>query len=467
MNAPATSIPLAAGRRDASTWTAFAVLVLAMLPAVLDQTVLATALPTIARDLGSLSDVSYLVTAYVLASTVATPLWGKLGDRHGRRPLLMAALSMFLLSSAVCGLAQSLGQLIAARAVQGLAAGGLMALAMASVGDLVDPRERPRWQGRIAAAFSVAAVVGPLIGGLLVDHASWRWVFYVNLPIGLLALAGVLSKLPAGTRAEQRGPLDVSGAMLVAAASGAALLILSLGGHQLDWGSAVMFGLAAIAIAGATLFVLRERRAADPLVPLGMLATPVVRVASAGMFLVTAALFGVTVFIPVLLQASAGFSPTEAGLLLATMTIGLLLVTSVAGRRIMQTGRMRRLPVIGASAMAAALVVLALNAPSASVPVVILGLLVFGGGFGLTTQLLVAAVQNAVERTQIGVATATTTFFRAFGGATGAAALGAVFAAGNASVGDAVQTALFTAAGIAALAALILAALPRSVDGTS
>src|SRR4051794_4506792 len=261
MNALPTSTPRVGDARDAGIWPAFVVLVLAMLPAVLDQTVLATALPTIARDLGTLSDVSYLVTAYVLASTVATPLWGKLGDRHGRRPLLGAALSMFLVSSAACGLAQSLGQLIAARAVQGLAAGGLMALAMASVGDLVDPRERPRWQGRIAAAFSVAAIVGPLIGGLLVEHTSWRWVFYVNLPVGLLALAGIRSKLPVGTTAEERAPLDVAGATLLAAASGATLLILSLGGHQLDWGSAAVFALAVVAVVGALAFGLRERRA--------------------------------------------------------------------------------------------------------------------------------------------------------------------------------------------------------------
>src|SRR3954453_17127370 len=198
MNTSATAIPRSDGRREVSVWVPFIVLVLAMLPAVLDQTVLATALPTIASQLGTLGDVSYLVTAYVLASTVATPLWGKLGDRHGRRTLLAVALSFFLLASAACGAAQTFGQLIAARSLQGLAAGGLMALAMASVGDLVDPRERPRWQGRIAAAFSAAAVAGPMIGGLLVQHASWLWVFYVTLPVGLRALAGIARWLPAG-----------------------------------------------------------------------------------------------------------------------------------------------------------------------------------------------------------------------------------------------------------------------------
>src|SRR4051794_10607179 len=196
------------GGQSRGIWAPFAVLVLAMLPAVLDQTVLATALPTIARRLGTLGDVSYLVTAYVLASTVATPVWGKLGDRHGRRPLLTAALSLFLIASAACGLAQTLGQLIAARAVQGLAAGGLMALAMASVGDLVDPRERPRWQGRIAAAFAVAAVAGPLIGGVLVEHTSWRWVFFVDLPGCPLAPARIARWLPARNRESGQRPPD-------------------------------------------------------------------------------------------------------------------------------------------------------------------------------------------------------------------------------------------------------------------
>src|SRR3954451_1197017 len=253
---------------------AFAVLVLAMLPAVLDQTVLATALPTIARRLGTLGDVSHLVTVYVLASTASTPLWGKLGDRHGRRTLLGVALTLFLAASAACGLAQTLGQLIAARGIQGLAAGGLMSLAMASVGALVAPRERARWQGRIATVFAGAAVAGPLIGGALVEHASWRWVFYVNLPLGLAALVCLRRYLPAGTPEEAPQPLDVAGASLLAIASTAALLVLSWGGGTLAWGSAELLGLAALAVAGAAAFVVRERRAADPVVPLSLLALP-------------------------------------------------------------------------------------------------------------------------------------------------------------------------------------------------
>src|SRR4051795_3522685 len=443
---------------------AFAVLVLAMLPAVLDQTVLATALPTIARRLGTLGDVSHLVTVYVLASTATTPLWGKLGDRHGRRSLLGAALTVFLVASAACGLAQTLGQLIVARGIQGLAAGGLMSLAMASVGDLVAPRERARWQGRIATVFAAAAVAGPLIGGLLVQHASWRWVFYVNLPLGLAALAGLRRYLPAGTPEQAPRPLDVAGAALLAVASAAALLVLSWGGGTLAWDSAELLGLAALAVAAGPAFAVRERRAAHPVGPPALLATPTVRVAAAGLFLVTAALFSVIVFVPVLLQVSAGLSPTAAGVLLATMTIGMTAATTLAGRRVARTGRLRRLPVLGAAVMAAALTGLALAAPAASPTLVVIGLVVFGMGFGLTSQLLVVAVQNGVERTRIGVATSTTAFFRAFGGAAGAAALGAVFAAAGHPVAGAVQATLFAGAGVAGLAALVLVALPAAVD---
>ena len=450
--------------RPTSLRAAFAVLVLAMLPAVLDQTVLATALPTIAAQLGSIGDISHLVTIYVLASTATTPLWGKLGDRHGRRALLGGALSLFLVASAACGVAQTFEQLVVARGIQGIAAGGLMSLAMASVGDLVAPRERARWQGRIAAVFAGAAVAGPLIGGLLVEHASWRWVFYVNLPVGLLALAGLWRYLPAGTREPQPRPLDLLGAGLLAVASASALLVLSWGGGTYAWGSPELLGLAALAVVSGAGFAVRERRAADPVVPLAMLATPTVSVAAAGLFLVTGSLFAVIVFVPVLLQVSAGFAPTEAGLLLATMTIGMTAATTVAGRRIARTGRLRRLPVLGASVMAAALAGLALAAPASSPALVIAGLVVFGAGFGLTSQLLVVAVQNGVERTRIGVATSTTAFFRAFGGATGAAGLGAVFAAAGRPVADAVQTTFFVAAAVAALAALVMIALPAAVD---
>src|SRR4051794_26398644 len=289
LNLRTTPTPVGSGAAVAGDGVrvAFAALVLAMLPAVLDQTILATALPTIAGDLGRLSDVSWLVTAYVVAATATTPLWGKLGDRHGRKLLLEIALVWFVAASAVCGLAQDMTQLIVLRSAQGVAAGGLMTLAMASVGDLVSPRERGRYQGYIAAAFAVATVVGPLAGGLLTDHASWRWVFYVNLPVGLLALHGLHRRVPHVPGEPGRARLDVAGAALLAAATTALLLACLWGGSRYPWSSATMLGLLGGCVVFTAALIVRERRAADPIVPLGVLRRRPVAVASAGLFLVT------------------------------------------------------------------------------------------------------------------------------------------------------------------------------------
>src|SRR3954469_17614206 len=320
----------------------FAALVLAMLPAVLDQTILATGLPTIARDLGSLADVSWVVSAYVVAATAATPLWGKLGDRHGRKRLLQAALTWFVLASAACGLASDITQLIVLRAVQGVAAGGLMTLAMAGVGAPAAPRDRGRYQGYIAAAFSAATVIGPLVGGLLVQHASWRWVFYVNLPLGAAALIALTRTLPANETTAQK-PLDATGAALLAAATTAFMFFC------IDPGAP----LAALTAALAVAFVARERRAADPVVPLDMIKAPAVAIAAIALFLATAALFSVTVFVPLFLQVTTGATPTEAGLLLVPMMLGTTAATILSGRAIARTGRYKRYPVTGLALMTA------------------------------------------------------------------------------------------------------------------
>src|SRR4051812_5940739 len=263
----------------------FAAIVLAMLPAVLDQTILATALPVVAGDLGSLTDVSWVVTAYVVAAAATTPLWGKLGDRIGRKLLLEVALLVFVLASALCGAAQDITQLIVLRAVQGAAAGGLMTLAMASVGDLVAPRERGRYQGYIAATFAVATIVGPLIGGVLVDHASWRWVFLVNLPLGVVALSALGTKLPAAPVERPAGPLDATGAALLAGATGALMLTCIWGGDRFAWGSGPILALIAATLVLAAALLVRERRAADPIVPFHLLRTRSVAVASGALFL--------------------------------------------------------------------------------------------------------------------------------------------------------------------------------------
>jgi EmrB/QacA subfamily drug resistance transporter len=452
----------------------FAAIVLAMLPAVLDQTILATALPIVAGDLGSLSDVSWVVTAYVVAAAASTPMWGKLGDRYGRKLLLEVALVAFVGSSALCGAAQDITQLIVLRAIQGAAAGGLMTLAMAAVGDLVAPRERGRYQGYIAATFAVATIVGPLLGGVLVDHASWRWVFLVNLPLGVAALAGLHLRLPAPEAAGTQRPLDVSGAVLLAGATTALMLTCIWGGSRYGWDSAQILVLMAATVVLSGVLLARERRAADPIVPFHLLRTGSVGIASATLFLGTAALFAVTVFVPLFLETTTGATPTEAGLLLVPAMLGITVSTTLSGRAIARTGRYKRFPIAGLALMTAGLIMLAALASDPSQVATGIALAVFGLGFGMVTQVLIVAVQNSVERRELGVATAATGFFRALGGAVGAAVLGAVFAsqAGanatndvahvlRADVIDGVQAVFLVAAPLAALALLVVLRLPE------
>ena len=457
---------------------AFAAIVLAMLPAVLDQTILATALPVIAGDLGSLSDVSWVVSAYVVAAAAATPLWGKLGDRHGRKLLLQVALVVFVATSVLCSIAADIPQLVALRAVQGAAAGGLMTLAMAVVGDLVAPRERGRYQGYIAATFAVATIVGPLVGGALVDGAGWRWVFLVNLPVGAAALVGVQLRLPGRPPGRPEHPLDIAGAVLLAGATTALTLECILGGGRFGWGAPPSLALIAGGVLLTVALVARERRAADPIVPVTMLRMRAIAVSSSALFLATAALFAVTVFVPLYLQATTGATPTEAGLLLVPAMLGITVSATLSGRSITRTGRYKRFPVAGLSVMTVALLVLAAVAPATSRAATGLGLALFGLGFGMVTQVLVIAVQNGVDRRELGVATAATGFFRGLGGAVGAAVLGAVFAAvagthvgegGVRALGagsrddivDAVRAVFLVAAPLAALALAVVLRLPE------
>jgi MFS family permease len=368
---------------------------------------------------------------------------------------------MFLAASALCGVAQDITLLIAARIVQGVAAGGLMTLAMAIVGDLVSPRERGRYQGYIAAAFAVATVVGPLLGGLLVEHVSWRWVFYVNLPLGLVALAGLRLRVPAVAAEPSGRRFDIAGAALLAGATSTLMLACIWGGDRYAWGSPTIVALIAAAVLLGAALVARERRAADPVVPMALLRTRTVAVASGALFLATAALFSITVFVPLFLQTTTGASPTQAGLLLVPAMLGITLSTTLSGRSIARTGRYKRFPLAGLALMTIALTLLAVLAGEPSRTTTGIGLALFGLGFGMVGQVLIVAVQNSVDRRQLGVATAATGFFRALGGAVGAAVLGAVFAGavgsgGRADVIDAVQTVFFVAAPIAALAFVVV-----------
>jgi EmrB/QacA subfamily drug resistance transporter len=403
-------------------------LILAMLLAVLDQTILATALPTIVGDLGGLDHLSWVITAYLLASTASTPIWGKLSDLYGRKRLFQSAIVIFVSGSMLCGIAQNLGELIGFRAFQGLAAGGLMTLAMAIVGDIVPPRERGRYQGYIQVVFLFGSVVGPLLGGLLVDHLSWRWVFYVNVPLGVVALAVItlvlhlpVERIPA--------KIDYPGAALLAGAVTALLLATVWGGQEYAWSSGEIVGLFAGFFLLLAAFVLQERRAAEPILPLRLFRDPVFSVVSAALFITTCSLFAAIVFIPIFLQVVNGRTATNSGLLLLPLMIASTATTVVSGRLIVRTGRYKVFPVAGLALMAVGLGLLATIDRHTSATTMSVFMLVFGLGFGMVTQVLVLAIQNSVDRRELGIATASANFFRALGGSIGVAVFGAVFTA--------------------------------------
>jgi EmrB/QacA subfamily drug resistance transporter len=431
MRTPAITTPPADGSQAPNRrriLVTFSGLLLAMLLASLDQTIVSTALPTIVGDLGGLDRLSWVVTAYLLAATVTIPLWGRASDLYGRKRLFQAAIVVFLTGSALSGAARSLGELIAFRGLQGLGAGGLMTLAMAIVADIISPRERGRYQGYIQMVFILASVAGPLLGGLFADHLSWRWVFYVNLPIGAVALAVVSSTLTA-TTTTQRPQIDWTGAALLAGAITSVLLATTWGGRQYPWDSAEIAALALATVALLVAFVLRERRAPEPILPLRLFRDPVFDVVSAVLFLTTCAFFAVVVFTPLWLQAVTGASATESGLLLLPLLLSGTISTALSGRLISRTGRYKLFPIAGLALMTAGLLLLATMDAATSRTATSLMLVVFGLGFGMVSPVLTVAIQNAVDGRDIGIATGSANLFRALGGAVGVALFGAIFAA--------------------------------------
>jgi EmrB/QacA subfamily drug resistance transporter len=404
----------------------FSALLLVLLLAALDQTIVSTALPTIVGDLGGLNHLSWVVTAYLLTSTVASPVYGKAGDLFGRKRVLQFAIVVFLLGSALCGAAQTMVQLIAFRALQGLGGGGLMVTAMATVGDLVPPRQRGRYQGLFGGVFGIATVLGPLLGGFFVDNLSWRWIFYINLPLGAIALAVIATAFTARQQTE-RCRIDWLGAVVLGAALSAIVLFTSLGGTTLGWTSRPMVGLLVAAVVLFAAFPFVESRAEDPLLPLELFRNRTFGVTSAVGFVVGFALFGSVTFLPLYLQVVKGYSPTKSGLLMTPMMLGVLTTSILSGSLITKFGRYRIFPIAGTAIATVGLYLL--SRLEAETPISVAGrdMLIVGLGLGLTMQVLVLAAQNSVDYRILGVATSASTMSRQIGGTIGVAIFGAIF----------------------------------------
>jgi EmrB/QacA subfamily drug resistance transporter len=405
----------------------FGGLMLVMFLAALDQTIVATALPTIVTDLGGLNHISWVVSAYLLAQTVVTPLYGKLGDMYGRKIVLQTALIIFLIGSALCGLSQNLDELIAFRALQGLGGGGLIVSAQAAIGDVVPPRERGRYTGLFGAVFGLASIAGPLLGGFLTTNLSWRWIFYVNLPLGVIGLFVLAATLPSASERVHHS-IDYLGTTLLAGGLAGIVLATSLGGTSYAWGSPTVVGLAIGGVVLLVAFALVERRAPEPVLPPRRFRNRVFAVTSLVGLIIGFALFGAITYLPLFLQVVKGATPTGSGLQLVPLMGGLLVTSIASGQIITRTGRYKPFPIAGTGVMVIGLYLLSTIEASTDQALIYLFMFVLGLGLGMVMQVLVLAVQNAVDYSDLGVATSGATLFRSIGGSLGTATLGAIFA---------------------------------------
>jgi EmrB/QacA subfamily drug resistance transporter len=400
-------------------------LMLGMLVAALSQTIVATALPTIVGDLGGQNELAWVVSATLLTSTASTPIWGKLSDLYGRKIMFQSAIGLFLVASLGAGFAQNMGQLIGIRAVQGLGVGGLMALSQAIIGDVVSPRERGRYQGYIGSVFGLATVAGPLLGGFLVEHLSWRWTFWVGIPVGIAALV-VTERVLRFPFPRRQHAIDWLGAFFIVASVGTLLLMLSLAGKNFAWNSAWTYGLVAVSLLMLAAAIWQERRAAEPIMPPHLFRNHTFVITSLAGLIVGVAMFGAIIFLPQYLQIVKGESPTVSGLLTLPLVIGLLITSIGSGLIITRTGRYKIFPIVGLLVAAAGLALLSRLQVHTSLVVASGYMLVTGLGIGMVMQVLVLAAQNAVGQRDLGVATSGATFFRSMGGAIGVAVFGAL-----------------------------------------
>ena len=421
----ATEVP-EEGLTGRALTTVFVALMLGMFLAALDQTIVSTALPTIVGELGGLDHLSWVVTAYLLAATVSTPLYGKLGDMLGRKPVFLAAIAIFLVGSMLSGLSQSMLQLIVFRAIQGLGAGGLIVGAQAILADIVPPRRRGRYMGLMGAVFAVSSVAGPLLGGFLVDNLSWRWVFYVNMPIGAVALAIVALRLHLHVP-PTRHRIDYLGAGLLASGIAALILLTTWGGNQYAWGSPTIVGLGVAGVVLLVLFVWQESRAAEPIIPLSLFRSRTFDLASAMAFTIGMAMFGAIIYLPLFLQLVYEASPTGSGLRMIPLMAGLLAAAILSGRAITRFGRYKVFPIAGTAILVVGMYLLSRLTVDTEPWVASAYMLVVGIGLGFVMQVLVLIVQNDARPQEMGVVTSTATFFRSVGGSFGVALFGAVF----------------------------------------
>ena len=444
----------------------FGGLLLVMLLAALDSTIVATALPTIVKELGGLDHISWVVTAYLLAQTIVTPIYGKLGDLYGRKRVLQFAIIIFLIGSALCGLSQTMTHLILFRAIQGFGGGGLMVTTQAVVGDIIPPRDRGRYQGIFGAAFGVASIAGPLLGGYFTTNLTWRWIFYINLPLGILALVVLAATLPAQSF-YLRHAVDYVGAALLAAALAAVVLVTDLGGTEYPFSSPFMIGLIVLAVVAIVAFLFVERRAAEPILPLHLFRIRDVWVTSVVGLIIGFALLGSVTYLPLFLQIVKGLSPTASGLRMVPLMGGTLVTSILAGQIVSRTGRYKIFPIIGTTMVTLSLFLISRMTMETSIFTASLYMLLLGLGLGFVMQVLIIAVQNVVDYHDLGVATSNAILFRFIGGSLGTSLLGAVLATQlnknitPASVASSLHTVFLVAAAVSLLGLLLSLLLPE------